>query len=135
MAGVDHSGRQFYVVERTHGGVVVRRTEVPHRNLFEVTSAFASIYAQLEHIDLSRLPLLVDLRAVIGRNDDSFEEEVAPHRRKLIANFARTGVLVRTTVGAMQIRRLFASEGIELAVFTSEPAGLLWLQNSDDPPA
>ncbi len=131
IVGVDHSAHQFYLVERVGEGVVIRRTSTRHRELHEVGTAFASIYAQLEGEELSRLPLLVDLRAVIGRNDDSFEEELAPHRRRLLTSFARAGILVRSTIGAMQLRRLVSSEGIEIEVFSSEADGLRWLRSPD----
>lgn len=128
---VDHSVNQFYIVERIADGVIVRRTPARHRELPEVGAAFAWIYAQLRGEELSRLPLLIDLRAIIGRNDAPFEEELAPHRRRLLTSFARAGILVRSTVGAMQVQRMVASEGIEIAVFTSEADGLSWLHSPD----
>ena len=93
---VGHSPPQFYIVERVVHGVSIRRTSAQHSHLNEVGTAFASFYAQLEGEELSRLPMLIDLRAVIGHNDDSFEEELAPHRRRLLSAFARTGILVRS---------------------------------------
>lgn len=128
---VDHVSHQFYVVERFSPGVIIRRTEHRHQHLSEVGTAFASIYDQLAGVDLSEVPLVVDLRLVVGRNDDSFEAEVAPHRRRLIASFARTAILVRTTVGALQVKRMFAAEGIEVDVFTSEPDCVRWLQSPE----
>ena len=128
---VDQSSHQFYVVERFSPGVIIRRTKHRHQHLAEVGTAFASIYDQLAGVDLSKVPLVVDLRLVVGRNDDSFEAEVAPHRRRLITNFARTAILVRTTVGALQVKRMFASEGIDVDVFTSEADCLRWLQSPE----
>ena len=128
---VEQSSTAFYVVEQVGAGVIIRRTARRHESLDEVGTAFASIYAQLDGVPLSRVPLVVDLRAVIGRNDDSFEAEVGPHRRRLINSFARVAILVRTTVGAMQVKRLFASEGVDVDVFTSEDDCLLWLDTKD----
>ncbi|MCR9163796.1 MAG: hypothetical protein ACE37F_16255 [Nannocystaceae bacterium] len=129
MESVGQSSQHFYLVQRFGPAVIVRRTKRRHQHMSEVGTAFASIYDQLEGVDLSSTPLVVDLRLVVGRNDDSFEAEVAPHRRELIASFARTAILVRTTIGALQVKRMFAAEGIDVEVFTSEPECLDWLHS------
>lgn len=131
---VEHHSTAFYVVDHVGRGVVIRRTARRHESLDEVAAAFASIYAQLEGMRLFEVSLVVDLRAVVGRNDESFEAEVAPHRRRLIRSFERVAILVRTAVGALQVKRMFVSEGIDVDVFTSEDDCLRWLKTKDPTP-
>ncbi|MCR9164389.1 MAG: hypothetical protein ACE37F_06865 [Nannocystaceae bacterium] len=112
---------------RGRGGVIVRRTRRSHTSLDEVAPAFEEIYAALRDIDLLDVAVLVDLRDVVGRNDPDFEKAIAPHRRRLMESFGRAAVLVRSTVGAMQIRRLFAEDGLSAEVFGDEDEAMQWL--------
>ena len=117
----------FYSVTRGRGGIIVRRTSRSHSALDEVGPAFEAIYEELRDLDLPEQALLVDLRDVVGRNDPEFERVIAPHRRRLIQSFSRAAVLVRSSVGAMQLRRLFAEDGLKIEVFGSEVEALAWL--------
>ena len=117
----------FYTVTRGHGGIIVRRTRRSHTALDEVGPAFQEIYDALRDVYLPDVALLVDLRDVVGRNDPEFEEVIAPHRRRLMQSFGRAAVLVRSSVGAMQIRRLFAADGLSVEVFGDEDEALEWL--------
>lgn len=119
----------FYTVARGRGGVIVRRTRRSHTSLDEVGPAFEAIYDALRDLYLPDVALLVDLRDVVGRNDPDFEVAIAPHRRRLMQSFGRAAVLVRSSVGAMQIRRLFAEDGIPVEVFGDEDDALDWLAN------
>lgn len=117
----------FYTVTRAHGGVIVRRTRRSHSSLDEVGPAFEAIYDSLRDVYIPEIALLVDLRDVVGRNDPEFERAIAPHRRRLIESFGRAAILVRSSVGAMQIRRLFAEDGLTVEVFGDEALAVEWL--------
>lgn len=117
----------FYTVTRGRGGVIVRRSRRSHTSLDEVGPAFDEIYGALRDLELRDVALLVDLRDVVGRNDPEFETAIAPHRRRLMQSFGRAAVLVRSSVGAMQIRRLFAEDGLSVEVFGDEGKALEWL--------
>lgn len=65
-----------------------------------------ALVAAIDGIDAQACGLLFDVRAVVGRNDDAFEAASLSARRRFIARFGRTAVLVRTLVGRLQGERL-----------------------------
>lgn len=132
---VGHAENNFYEVRQIGTGVVVRRTSQPHTALDEIDRAFAAVYRKVAALPIDRMPLLVDLRDVVGRNDPEFERAVAPHRRRLVTSFGRAAILVRSSIGTLQIKRLFSDEGIEIEVFTDPNVAFRWLGVTEDPDA
>ncbi len=72
---------------------------------------------------------LLDLRSGPrgGRSDDDFEAQVRVAQQRLSAGFSRVAVLVRSAVGALQIRRL---SGGARSVFQDEAEALKYLAAS-----
>ncbi len=68
-----------------------------------------ALVAAIAGIDVASCGLLFDVRAVVGRNDDAFETASLAARRRFIALFGRTAVLVKSVVGRLQGER-FARE-------------------------
>jgi hypothetical protein len=64
--------------------------------------------------------MLYDSRAPVGRNDPEFEQAMASLRPRIDHQFVRIGVLVRSAVGALQMRRWVSSDGIERITGTNE---------------
>ena len=116
---------------------MVRRTARAHDFIEEIAPAFEEVFETFAGARLSQLSVLIDLRDVVGRNDPAFEAAVAPYRRRLVQSFGRAAVLVRTSIGAMHIQRLFQDEGIPLQVFTDHARAMRWFMAgfSEDPDA
>ena len=124
----DQEDQPFYEVElRTHGAIV-RRTVRRYSDTSEIGPSFAAIDEHLRALPPGASSLLVDLRAIVGRNDAAFETALAPLRRELLRKFERTAVLVRTTIGRLQLQRYLASDGIVAEVFSDEAEALAWFQ-------
>lgn len=68
----------------------------------------------------SKMCLIVDVRAAIGRNDDAFESTLLPHFLAFSDRFPRVGMLVATPVGKIQIMRLARERGVPYEVFLDE---------------
>lgn len=115
--------------DRQHAIIRLTRSEVP----YPTTDAVENEGVEIERIlDRSfRARLLVDLRAVAPRNDPEFEIAVAKFRRKLYKGGERTAILVRTAVGALQVKRHIREDGFTIEVFQSEEDALAYL---DAPP-
>lgn len=82
--------------------------------------------------------LLIDLRQVVGRNDPAFEEAVAPLRRRLFECFAESGLLLKTSVGALQLRRYLTLDGTVATLFSDEADAYAWVAQppfTEDPGA
>jgi hypothetical protein len=119
----------FYEVELRDHGAIVRRTTRRYADISEIGPSFAAVDEQLRALEPGASSLVVDLRAIVGRNDSAFETALAPLRRDLLRRFERTAVLVRTTIGRMQLQRYLASDGIEAVVFSDEAEALAWFSS------
>ena len=96
-------------------------------DLSELAPSFAAVDEQLTGLP-PHASLLVDLRAIVGRNDEAFEAALAPLRRQLLQRFERTGVIVRTTIGRLQLERYLSADGIQAQVFSDEAEAMAWFR-------
>jgi len=72
--------------------------------------------------------LLVDARDAPARNDAAFEEQFARSRRPILAHFARVAVLVRSSVGKLQVTRYGREDGAtSQLVFDDEASAIAHL--------
>lgn len=120
--------RPFYEVELHPEGAIVRRTSRRYLDLAELRPSFTAIDRALLGLAPGASSLIVDLRAIVGRNDASFESALAPLRRALLTRFARAGLLVRTRIGHLQLQRYLADDGIDATVFSDEAAAMAWFR-------
>jgi len=74
-----------------------------------------------------KIRLLIDLRAATPRNDPSFEVAIAQFRHKLLGGGQRVAILVRTAMGALQVKRHMREDGIQVEVFTQEEEAIAFL--------
>jgi hypothetical protein len=120
----------FYDVELRRRGAIVRRTTRRYLDVSELAPSFIAIDAQLAELDPGATSLLVDLRAIAGRNDVEFEQALAPLRRRLLRRFARTAIIVRSEIGRLQLRRHLAADGIVAQVFADEAQAMRWFESA-----
>jgi hypothetical protein len=92
----------------------------------EVVPSFDAIDTRLRGHDRSQMAVLVDLRAVVGRNDADFERTIAPLRRGLLVSFGQRAFLVRTVIGRLQLERYLASDDVATEVFSDEGEAFAW---------
>lgn len=122
MALIEVFRNEYNVVSMDPKGPLVRtlRSEVPFPSLEELERGVNDMCRIYDEIGRENRVLLADLRAVQGRNDTAFEEKMLKLRPKLYSGFLRVGILVRSSVGALQIKRMVREDGIDRLVMTDE---------------
>lgn len=106
------------------------RSEVPFDDIDTAIAAFRRLIEASATLTRSDHAVLIDLRRVAGRNDESFENAIAPSRRALFSPFRRRATLVRTMAGKLQLQRLNRTDAMSADVFDDEAAALTYLESS-----
>ncbi|MFL5353560.1 hypothetical protein [Archangium sp.] len=115
------------LVDEQIGIVRTIRSSTPFASLEELDGVFARLGDALDALGRSRYGLLADLRAGPGRNDPQFEAAMERLRPRWTGGFRRVGVLVRSTVGLLQIQRHARSDGFERMISKHEDELLTYL--------
>lgn len=102
------------------------RSELPFATRADIESEGIKVEHALERA--GKIRLLVDLRAVTPRNDPGFEAAIAKFRSKLFGGGQRIVILVRTAVGALQVKRHMREDGFSVEVFTQEEEAIVFLE-------
>jgi hypothetical protein len=111
--------------DRTRSIMRFTRNETPYPSVQRLEQERVDVEHTLDAWGRSRL--LVDLRAAAPRNDPAFEAAIAGFRRGLFRGGKRMAVLVRTAVGALQVKRHMREDGIDAEVFLDEEEALAYL--------
>lgn len=114
--------------------MIVRRTTRRYASIAELAPSFRALHKHFFGIETAQLAGLIDLRAIVGRNDADFEAALTPLRRELLLCFGRVALLVRTSIGGLQLERYLASDGIAARVFADESQAMAWFLDERDPP-
>lgn len=99
--------------------------------LEDLDGVFARLGSVLDALDRSRYGHLADIRATPGRNDPQFEATLERLRPRWIGGFRKVGVLVRSTVGMMQIQRHARKDGLQRLISKDEDELLKYLTQED----
>ncbi|WP_437791927.1 hypothetical protein [Sorangium sp. So ce693] len=103
------------------------RSSRPFASLEEIEAVMGELIRVLDRLGRSHHALFIDVRAVPGRNDPSFEATMKRFRPHWLRGFRRVGVLVQSVIGALQIQRLARDDGIERLITSDEDALLRYL--------
>ncbi|XYH92905.1 hypothetical protein ACMHYB_34220 [Sorangium sp. So ce1128] len=111
-----------YVVTVDPAAQLVRitRSALPSESPAQFEERWMEVSRALDRAGRNGLSLLVDLRAAAGRNDPEFEAAMQRLRPIVMRGFRRVAILVRTTVGALQIQRHLREDGIERMIGSDE---------------
>ncbi len=96
------------------------RSDVPFKSIEALEKGIGEVVRTLDGIGRDGRSLMSDLRAISGRNDSTFEARMRTLRPRLYGGFVRVGILVRSSVGALQIKRLVQEDEIERMIMTDE---------------
>jgi hypothetical protein len=119
------------LVDERMGVVRTVRNDKPFASIGELDGVFAQLGDALDALGRARYGLLADLRAAPGRNDPQFEAAMLRLRPRWVGGFRKVGVLVRSTVGLMQIQRHGRHDGDERIVSKDEDELLRYLTQED----
>lgn len=72
--------------------------------------------------------MILDMRKAPGNNSDDFEESTAKLRSQLRKAFPRVVVLVATSVGELQVKRMGRERHEETLVTTDEAQARYWVR-------
>lgn len=111
--------------DRHHGILRFTRSDQTYPSIAHIEHEAIDIDRVLERLRGSRI--LVDLRAAAPRNDPEFEVVIKKYRHKLFDRSERAAVLVRTAVGALQVKRHMREDGLDADVFQTEEEALSYL--------
>lgn len=120
---------EFVTISVDPKGPLVRhvRSATPFPSFEELDRSVGDMIRTFDEVGRQTRVLLSDFRAVQGRNDPQFEARMIKFRPRLYGGFLRMGVLVRSSVGALQIKRFMQEDGILRMVATSETELLEYL--------
>jgi hypothetical protein len=111
--------------DATHSIAWYSRSSVGYASLEDIERESLEIERALQRA--GKIRLLVDLRAATPRNDPEFEQAIVKVRRKLFGGGQQVAVLVRTAMGALQVKRHVREDGFAVEVFTNESMALAHL--------
>lgn len=103
------------------------RNDTPFASIEEIDVILARLGDVLDVLGRSRYGLLADLRNGPSRNDPLFEAAMERNLPRWISGFRKVGVLVRTTVGVMQIKRHARNDRFERMISKDEDELLKYL--------
>ncbi|MFO0575157.1 MAG: hypothetical protein U1A78_14300 [Polyangia bacterium] len=105
----------------------INRSAAPFTSAEQLEQRWLEVSRALDRAGRHRMVQLVDLRAAPGRNEPEFEKVMLRVRPLVMQGFLRIGILVQSTVGALQIKRHVREDGIERMVSSSESDLLTYL--------
>lgn len=115
------------LVDERMGIVRTVRSDTPFASLAELDGIFGRLAMALDALGRSRYGLLADLRGGPGRNDPEFEVAMERLRPLWVDGFRKVGVLVRSTVGLMQIQRHARRDSVPRLISKDEDELLKYL--------
>lgn len=110
-------GQVYYNSSRAFVRVV--RTELPFR-VEAIDGEVEGLLSALAGISLDKTALLLDVRKVMGRNDEVFEAASMSVRLRFIARFGRAAILVRTLAGKLQGQRFTREDNISQSTLVTD---------------
>jgi hypothetical protein len=122
MAFIEVFRNEFTTISMDPKGVLIRmvRSDVPFSSIEALERSIGEMIRTLDGIGRDKRVLMNDLRAITGRNDSTFEARMKILRPRLYGGFVRVGILVRSSVGALQIKRMVQEDGMDRMVMTDE---------------
>ncbi|AKT39876.1 hypothetical protein [Chondromyces crocatus] len=106
--------------------VRLTRNAVPYRTIEELDGEIAVIGTVLDGVK-GQWRLLVDLRSVPLRNDPAFEAASARLRDRMFRHASRIALVVKTAVGALQVKRHVREDHVDAEVFDDERLAMNYL--------
>ncbi len=124
------------IVIREESGRVIRarRTASPlasNADVYAIESQFLRVVPMRDRFAVS---MLVDVRDAPMLSNAGLEIEAAKVIDAMASEFERSALLVRTAVGALQVRRIARTNPFRLEIFEDEATALAYLTGSGPAP-
>jgi hypothetical protein len=124
------------IVTREESGRVIRarRTASPFGSAADMYAVEAQFLRALPIRDRFAVSVLVDVRDAPMLANDALEIEAVKVIDAMASEFERSALLVRTAVGALQVRRIARTNSFRLELFEDEAVALAYLTGNGLPP-
>lgn len=109
------------------GSVLMRRTALAFPSIDAAVVEFAEIARVLRGDPVFTGGLVVNGKAIRGRNDSAYEEAVKPYLDQLVLMSRRVGFVLQTAPGTLQVRRLSGQLATPIEFFGEEEDGLAFV--------
>lgn len=96
--------------------VLLTRRPTPYPSIAVFHQVFDMLSNVLDSISKPSYRLVIDSRDALSRNDEAFEAALASRRVEIMRGFARVAILVRTSVGKLQVGRHAQQDGLDVFV-------------------
>ena len=101
-----------YRVEKNAAAALVRvtRTPVLFTSQAHCNALCEPVQQALDRVGRARFTLILDLRRAVGKNEPEYESWFAYHRRRMLEEFPRAILLMRTVIGKLHSERMLRAE-------------------------
>ncbi len=117
----------FIVADPSGPFIRYERNHIPFATLKELEDFMNGMATAIDKHGRAGRVILIDVRKSPGRNDPAFESSASRMRKRAYRGLLRQGVLVKSALGAMQVKRVAEEDGMERFVSTDEQAILRYL--------
>jgi hypothetical protein len=122
----------YFIVHSDGAGFIVRlqRTGLDYPEVSSMERDMDAINGLLDRLGRERKGLCVDWREGPLRNDTPFEDALRRLMPRLVRGYRAVAVIVRSAVGALQVKRQFREASLVGEVFQDEVEALDYLRGS-----
>ncbi len=122
-----HNSAYWQLTRKSDGSVMMRRTTSPFPTIELAIAEFVEVVRNLRADTQFTGGLVVNGKAVRGRNDDAYEAAVKPYLDQLVLMSRRVGFVMQTAPGALQVRRLSGHLATPIEFFSEDDAALAFV--------
>ena len=111
-------------------GTLIRlqRSNIPHPTTADLEQSFRNVAIAIDRHGRMGRVMLVDMREALGRNEPEFDAALRRVRPIVERAMVRIVVLLRSTVGMLQMKRINEEDGIPRALTMHEHEALDFLR-------
>ncbi len=111
-------------------GALIRllRSNVPHPTPIELEQSFRNVATAIDRHGRTGRLMLIDMREALGRNEPEFDVALRKIRPFVERDMVRVVVLLRSTVGMLQMKRINEEDGVPRALAMREHDALNFLR-------
>lgn len=124
----------WLLAQTDDGSVLMRRTALAFPSIDAAVVEFAEVVRALRGEASFTGGLVVNGKAIRGRNDSAYEEAVKPYLDQLVLMSRRVGFVLQTAPGALQARRLSGQLATPIDFFGEEDIALAFVAPRVDEP-
>ena len=120
----------FVTISAEMPGTIIRlqRSNLAHSTPEELENSFRHAAVAIDRLPRTGRVLLVDMRQAPGRNEPEFDAALRRVRPLVERQMKRIAVLLRSTVGLLQMKRINHEDGIDRLLTMDEHEALEFLR-------